>query len=78
MIPVFNSAASFIIINKKTDFPEGKALLIVDEPFEAYLKIVNHFRPFTPSMKMISDISRNWRRNSYYAECLYRQSCNDR
>jgi UDP-3-O-[3-hydroxymyristoyl] glucosamine N-acyltransferase len=52
-----HSAASFIIINKKTDFPEGKALLIVDEPFEAYLKIVAHFRPFTPSMKMISDTS---------------------
>ena len=52
-----NSAASFIIINKKTDFPIGKALLIVDEPFEAYLKIVAHFRPFTPSMKMISDTS---------------------
>jgi UDP-3-O-[3-hydroxymyristoyl] glucosamine N-acyltransferase len=52
-----NSAATFIIINKKTDFPEGKALLIVDEPFEAYLKIVNHYRPFSPSMKMIGDTS---------------------
>ncbi|MEO6612682.1 MAG: UDP-3-O-(3-hydroxymyristoyl)glucosamine N-acyltransferase [Chitinophagaceae bacterium] len=51
------SAASFIIINKKTDFPEGKALLIVDDPFEAYLKIVNFYRPFTPSVKMISDSS---------------------
>ena len=50
-----NSAATFIIINKKTDFPEGKALLIVDDPFEAYLKIVNFYHPFTPSMKMISD-----------------------
>jgi UDP-3-O-[3-hydroxymyristoyl] glucosamine N-acyltransferase len=50
-----NSAASFIIINKKVPFPQGKALLIVDEPFEAYLKIVDHFRPFTPSMKTISD-----------------------
>jgi UDP-3-O-[3-hydroxymyristoyl] glucosamine N-acyltransferase len=49
------SAATFIIINKKTDFPEGKALLIVDDPFEAYLKIVNHFRPFKPSLKMLSD-----------------------
>src|SRR5205085_6595762 len=48
-----NSSASFIIINKKTDFPEGKALLITEEPFEAYQTIVNHFRPFTPSMKMI-------------------------
>jgi UDP-3-O-[3-hydroxymyristoyl] glucosamine N-acyltransferase len=52
-----NSAATFIIINKEMDCPEGKALLIVDEPFEAYLKIVNHYRPFNPSMKMISDTS---------------------
>lgn len=49
------SAASFIIINKETSFPEGKALLIVAEPFEAYLTIVNHFRPFQPSFKNISD-----------------------
>ncbi len=50
-----NSAASFIIINKETEVPEGKALLVVAEPFEAYLKIVNHFRPFTPAAKMVSD-----------------------
>ncbi len=49
------SAADFIIINKKTEVPEGKTLLIVDDPFEAYLKIVNHFTPFSPSKKMISD-----------------------
>jgi UDP-3-O-[3-hydroxymyristoyl] glucosamine N-acyltransferase len=49
------SAASFIIINKETDCPEGKALLVVDEPFEAYLKIVKHYRPFSPSGKMMSD-----------------------
>lgn len=52
-----HSAASFIIINKKTEFPEGKALLITADPFEAYQTIVNHFRPFSPSMKMISDSS---------------------
>ncbi len=51
------SAASFIIINKRTEFPEEKALLIVDEPFEAYQQIVQHFRPFIPSMKLISDSS---------------------
>ena len=49
------SAASFIIINKETTVPDGKALLIVAEPFEAYLKIVNHFRPFQPSLQPISD-----------------------
>src|ERR1043165_1704688 len=50
-----NSDASFIIINKIVRFPEGKALLVVDQPFEAYLKIVNHFRPFEPASKNISD-----------------------
>jgi UDP-3-O-[3-hydroxymyristoyl] glucosamine N-acyltransferase len=50
-----HSAADFIIINKKTSFPEGKALLIVDQPFEAYQTIVRHFRPFVPATKPISD-----------------------
>lgn len=50
-----NSAASFIIINKRVDIPEGKALLIVKDPFEAYQAVVRHFRPFNPSMKSISD-----------------------
>jgi len=50
-----NSAASFIIINKETAVPEGKALLLVDNPFEAYCKIVKHFRPFEPSAKTQSD-----------------------
>ena len=50
-----NSAASFIIINKKTSWPDGKALLVIDNPFDAYIKLVRHFRPFTPSGKPISD-----------------------
>jgi len=50
-----NSAASFIIINKETEVPEGKTLLIVNDPFEAYSKIVKHFNPFVPATKMISD-----------------------
>jgi UDP-3-O-[3-hydroxymyristoyl] glucosamine N-acyltransferase len=49
-----HSAASFIIINKETTFPEGKALLITDAPFEAYLTIVQHYHPFVPSMQMIA------------------------
>ena len=49
-----HSAATVIIINKQTDFPKEKTLLIVNDPFEAYLKLVNHFRPFTPSAKNIS------------------------
>ena len=48
------SAASYIIINKGVEVPPGKAILIVDQPFEAYLKIVRHFRPFEPATGMIS------------------------
>ncbi len=48
------SAASFIIINKEASFPEDKALLIVAAPFEAYLQIVNKYRPFNPSMEVIA------------------------
>jgi UDP-3-O-[3-hydroxymyristoyl] glucosamine N-acyltransferase len=49
-----NSAADFIIINTETEVPEGKALLITDQPFEAYCKIVAHFRPFEKADKMIN------------------------
>ncbi|MBY0349102.1 MAG: UDP-3-O-(3-hydroxymyristoyl)glucosamine N-acyltransferase [Hydrotalea flava] len=49
------SAASVIIINSKAvQIPEGKALLYTADPFEAYLKIVDYFKPFTPSEKAIS------------------------
>jgi UDP-3-O-[3-hydroxymyristoyl] glucosamine N-acyltransferase len=53
-----NSAATIIIINKEVSCPEGKTLLITDDPFNAYIKIVKHFRPFEPSNKMISDSAR--------------------
>jgi UDP-3-O-[3-hydroxymyristoyl] glucosamine N-acyltransferase len=50
------SAATHIIINTRdVTIPEGKNLLVTAQPFEAYLKIVNHFRPFTPATKLISD-----------------------
>lgn len=50
-----NSDASFIIINNRdVNIPDGKALLVVQEPFEAYLKIVDHFKPFKPSMSPVS------------------------
>lgn len=50
-----NSAATVIIINKEVDFPAGKTLLVCDDPFSAYVKLVKRFRPFEPAVKMISD-----------------------
>jgi UDP-3-O-[3-hydroxymyristoyl] glucosamine N-acyltransferase len=48
------SAATYIIINQSTDVPEGKALLLVNDPFEAYQTIVQHFRPFQPVVQAVS------------------------
>ncbi|MFX1702982.1 UDP-3-O-(3-hydroxymyristoyl)glucosamine N-acyltransferase [Chitinophaga sp. CC14] len=49
------SAATIIIINKKVDCPEGKAILVLDDPFSAYVKLVKRFRPFEAATKAISD-----------------------
>jgi UDP-3-O-[3-hydroxymyristoyl] glucosamine N-acyltransferase len=52
------SDATFIIINTKdVTIPSGKTILVVAEPFEAYLKIVQHFRPFVHQSNSISNTS---------------------
>ncbi len=50
-----NSAATFIIIDKEVNIPAGKTLLVVDKPFDAYCKIVQHFCPFEPVKQLLSD-----------------------
>jgi UDP-3-O-[3-hydroxymyristoyl] glucosamine N-acyltransferase len=50
----FNSAASFIIIDQQVENNSGKTLLVCEQPFEAYLAIVKHYRPFVPSLEQIS------------------------
>ena len=40
------SAATIVLINKKVDCPEGKALLISDDPFRDFNVLTRHFRPF--------------------------------
>jgi UDP-3-O-[3-hydroxymyristoyl] glucosamine N-acyltransferase len=50
-----NSAATTILINKKVDCPEGKSLLISEDPFRDFNKITKHFNPFIASSKSISE-----------------------
>lgn len=50
-----NSAASIILINKEVDCPEGKALLVSDDPFRDFNKLTNHFKPFQASNNAISN-----------------------
>lgn len=49
-----NSAATIILINKNVDCPDGKALLISDDPFRDFNKLTKHFRPFQGTNVSIS------------------------
>ncbi|OMQ09015.1 UDP-3-O-(3-hydroxymyristoyl)glucosamine N-acyltransferase [[Flexibacter] sp. ATCC 35103] len=48
------SAATIVLINKKVDCPEGKALLISDDPFRDFNTLTKHFRPFQATTVSIS------------------------
>jgi len=49
------SAATIVLINKEVDCPEGKALLISDDPFRDFNILTRHFRPFVSAKATISD-----------------------
>lgn len=49
------SAATIVLINKEVECPQGKALLISDDPFRDFNKLTNHFRPFTFANVSISN-----------------------
>lgn len=50
-----NSEATIILINKNVDCPEGKALLISDDPFRDFNTLTNYFKPFQFSNLSISE-----------------------
>lgn len=50
-----NSNATVILINKDAKVPEGKTLLVTEEPFEIYNQLVLEARPIIPQTKAISD-----------------------
>ncbi len=49
------SAATTVLINKEVECPEGKTLLISDDPFRDFNKLTIHFNPFIASKASISD-----------------------
>ncbi|GAA3580901.1 UDP-3-O-(3-hydroxymyristoyl)glucosamine N-acyltransferase [Snuella lapsa] len=52
------SKASIVLINKDVACPEGKALLISDDPFRDFNKLAEHFKPFQPANNLISESAR--------------------
>ena len=50
-----NSSATIVLINKEVTCPDGKALLISDDPFRDFNKLTSYFKPFQASNVSISD-----------------------
>ena len=48
------SAATIVLINKEVECPEGKALLISDDPFRDFNTLTRHFMPFVSAQAAIS------------------------
>jgi len=49
-----NSHATTIIINKEVECPKGKALIISETPFDDYMTLAKHFRPFEAAQATVS------------------------
>ena len=49
------SAATIVLINKKVDCPEGKALLVSEDPFRDFNKLSRHFRPFQAATQSVAE-----------------------
>ena len=49
------SSATVVLINKEVECPEGKALLVSDDPFRDFNKLTQYFKPFKPAVQSISD-----------------------
>jgi UDP-3-O-[3-hydroxymyristoyl] glucosamine N-acyltransferase len=52
------SAATVVLINKEVPCPEGKALLISEDPFRDFNVLTQYFKPFVPSGSAISATSK--------------------
>ncbi|MBT8321210.1 MAG: UDP-3-O-(3-hydroxymyristoyl)glucosamine N-acyltransferase [Eudoraea sp.] len=53
-----NSKATVILINKEVSCPDGKALIVSEDPFRDFNKLTAHFRPFRQSSQSVSDSAR--------------------
>jgi hypothetical protein len=64
-------ASQFHHHQQAIDCPDGEALLVVDQPFKAYLTIVRHFRPSLPQTKNISDTAVIGEELCHRTQCVY-------
>ena len=50
-----NSKATIVLINKEVECPQGKALLISDDPFRDFNKLTRRFKPFQKAHTSIAE-----------------------
>lgn len=50
-----NSAATTVLINKEVEAPEGKGLLVSDDPFRDFNKITQFYKPFVAAQQSIAN-----------------------
>ena len=53
-----HSKATIVLINKEVECPEGKALLISDDPFRDFNKLTDFFKPFQKATTLIAPSAR--------------------
>ncbi|MEQ8421218.1 MAG: UDP-3-O-(3-hydroxymyristoyl)glucosamine N-acyltransferase [Arenibacter algicola] len=63
-------AASIVLINKKVDCPEGKALLISDDPFRDFNILTLFFKPFLKAQNNISSSAKIGRDTIVQPNCF--------
>lgn len=48
------SKATIVLINKEVECPEGKALLMSDDPFRDFNKLTDFFKPFVKAFSLVA------------------------
>jgi UDP-3-O-[3-hydroxymyristoyl] glucosamine N-acyltransferase len=55
---LLQSSATVVLIDKETDVPDDKAIIITKDPLENFLKIVRHFTHFSPQKEAIHPLAK--------------------
>ena len=64
------SKATIVLINKEVECPEGKALLISDDPFRDFNTLTNHFRPFVSASASVAPSAKIGERTVIQPNCF--------
>ena len=64
------SAATIILINKEVKCPEGKALLLSDDPFRDFNKLTDYFKPFEKATSQVSESAKIGKNTTIQPGCF--------